>query len=132
MRALADVVNGYSGNVQELVTGLECAPMSGHSLFRASGLVSLTPGGDSATLIAVIENPSDVLTVDISRTPRRFPHRQHGQRGSSRVKIPDFCNFRLARVPISDKPPAPRDDSRNPAHPRNQANPTYHGPYPRH
>jgi len=64
--ALSAAIASAGGNVEELMTGLESAPMSGHPLFRASGVVSLTPGGDSAALIAAIEKLGGDLTVDIS------------------------------------------------------------------
>lgn len=53
------------GNVEELVTGLESAAMSGHPIFRASGKVSLSTQGDEAQLRAAIENLSDDLSVEI-------------------------------------------------------------------
>jgi glycine cleavage system regulatory protein len=53
------------GNVEELVTGLESAAMSGHPIFRASGKVSLSSQGDEAQLRSAIENLSDDLSVEI-------------------------------------------------------------------
>lgn len=53
------------GNVEELVTGLESAAMSGHPIFRASGKVSLHSQGDEVQLRSTIENLSDDLCVEI-------------------------------------------------------------------
>lgn len=52
-------------NVEELVTGLESAAMSGQPLFRASGKVSLPAQGDESQLRAAIEQLSDDLSVEI-------------------------------------------------------------------
>lgn len=53
------------GNVEELVTGLESAAMSGQALFRASGKVSLAAAGNESLLRASIEKLSDDLSVEI-------------------------------------------------------------------
>jgi glycine cleavage system regulatory protein len=53
-------------NVEELETNLESAPMSGHALFRASGVISLAAGSDTAALIEAIHQLSGDLTVDVT------------------------------------------------------------------
>jgi glycine cleavage system regulatory protein len=62
---MTEAIARAGGNVEELLTGLESAAMSGHPLFRATGKVSL--GGDSgeALLRAAIEALSDDLSVEI-------------------------------------------------------------------
>ena len=66
VRDLTAAIASAGGNVEELTTGLESAPMSGHPLFRASGEVSIAENADPAELIAAIENLSGDLTVDVS------------------------------------------------------------------
>lgn len=53
------------GNVEELITGLESAAMSGHPLFRATGVVSVPGVGGEEALREAIENLSDDLSVEI-------------------------------------------------------------------
>lgn len=62
---LTQAIAHCGGNVEELVTGLESAAMSGHPLFRASGKVSLSGSSDESALRAAIENLSDDLSVEI-------------------------------------------------------------------
>lgn len=62
---LTQAIAHCGGNVEELVTGLESAAMSGHPLFRASGKVSLPGSSDESALRAAIENLSDDLSVEI-------------------------------------------------------------------
>jgi glycine cleavage system regulatory protein len=54
------------GNVEELTTGLESAPMTGQTMFRAHGVVSVPEETETATLITAIENLGGDLTVDLS------------------------------------------------------------------
>ena len=63
---LSAAIAAAGGNVEELTTGLESAPMAGHSLFRASGTVSLPEGVTEAALREAIENLGDDLSVDIT------------------------------------------------------------------
>jgi len=63
---LTAAISMAGGNVEELVTDLESAPMSGHPLFRASGVISLPPETEDSAMIAAIERLSGDLTVDIS------------------------------------------------------------------
>ena len=66
VRDLTAAIAGAGGNVEELTTGLESAPMSGHPLFRASGEISIGADADPAALIAAIEGLSGDLTVDVT------------------------------------------------------------------
>jgi glycine cleavage system regulatory protein len=66
VRELAAAIANAGGNVEELTTGLESAPMSGHPLFRAHGVISVAEGSDAAQLTAAIESLGGDLSVDIS------------------------------------------------------------------
>ena len=63
---LTAAISAAGGNVEELVTDLESAPMSGHALFRARGVISMPPEAEKSAMIAVIERLSSDLTVDIA------------------------------------------------------------------
>lgn len=65
IRALSAAIAGAGGNVEDLATSLESAPMSGHPIFHATGRVSLAAGGDPAALVAAIENLGTDLAVSI-------------------------------------------------------------------
>jgi glycine cleavage system regulatory protein len=67
IRALSAAIAGAGGNVEDLATSLESAPMSGHPIFHATGRVSLAAGGDPAALVAAIENLGTDLAVSIER-----------------------------------------------------------------
>jgi glycine cleavage system regulatory protein len=62
---LTNAIADAGGNVEELVTSLESAAMSGQALFRASGKISLLVDGDEQKLLSAIENLSDDLSVEI-------------------------------------------------------------------
>ncbi len=62
---LTHAIADAGGNVEELVTSLESAPMSGQPLFRASGKISLLVDGDEQKLLSAIEHLSDDLSVEI-------------------------------------------------------------------
>jgi glycine cleavage system regulatory protein len=62
---LTQAIAHCGGNVEELITGLESAAMSGHPLFRATGKVSLSGHGGEVALRESIENLSDDLSVEI-------------------------------------------------------------------
>ena len=66
VRELAAAIASAGGNVEELTTGLESAPMSGHPLFRARGVVSIPENASAATLVTAIETLGGELTVDIT------------------------------------------------------------------
>lgn len=63
---LAAAIANAGGNVEELTTGLESAPMAGHPIFRARGIISIPENSDAADLTAAIENLGSDLSVDIS------------------------------------------------------------------
>lgn len=66
VRELTKAIANAGGNVEELTTGLESAPMSGQPMFRARGIVSLPETADTGALTTAIENLGAELTVDIS------------------------------------------------------------------
>lgn len=66
VRELTAAIAGAGGNVEELTTGLESAPMSGHPMFRAKGVVSLPENAEASVLTAAIESLGGDLTVDIT------------------------------------------------------------------
>ena len=54
------------GNVEELTTGIESAPMSGQPLFRAHGVISIPEDVETEVLSSAIEAIGGDLTVDVS------------------------------------------------------------------
>lgn len=66
VRELSSAIASCGANVEELHTGLESAPMSGHSLFQARCLISLPQGLDSSAILRAIENLGTDLTADIT------------------------------------------------------------------
>jgi len=66
VRELTAAIATAGGNVEELTTGLESAPMSGHPMFRAHGIISIPENVDPSVLITAIETLGGDLTVDIS------------------------------------------------------------------
>ncbi len=66
VRELTAAIAHAGGNVEELTTGLESAPMSGHPMFRAHGIVSIAEDTETDTLITAIETLGGDLTVDLS------------------------------------------------------------------
>lgn len=67
VRELTAAVAQAGGNIEELTTGLESAPMSGHSMFRAHGVVAVAEEADLEALIAAIQHLDGDLTVDCVR-----------------------------------------------------------------
>ena len=65
VRELAAAIANAGGNVEELTTGLESAPMAGHPIFRARGVISIPENSDTAALTAAIENLCSDLSVDV-------------------------------------------------------------------
>jgi len=65
VRELTTAIAQAGGNVEEFTTGLESAPMSGHPMFRARGLISLGEGGRVEALREAIEELGEDLTVDL-------------------------------------------------------------------
>jgi glycine cleavage system regulatory protein len=66
VRELSAAVAGAGGNIEELTTGLESAPMSGQPMFRARGVISIPENSEPAALTAAIESLGNDLTVDIN------------------------------------------------------------------
>ena len=66
VRELSAAVAKAGGNIEELTTGLESAPMSGHPMFRAHGIISIPEQTATAEVIAAIESLGGDLTVDLS------------------------------------------------------------------
>ncbi len=65
VRDLTASVAKAGGNIEELVTGLESAPMSGQALFRASGTVSVPEGISADAVRAAVEALSGEFAVDL-------------------------------------------------------------------
>jgi glycine cleavage system regulatory protein len=66
VKELSAAIVKAGGNVEELTTGLESAPMSGHPMFRAHGVISIGAEVDASSLTAAIENLGGDLTVDVT------------------------------------------------------------------
>lgn len=66
VRELSAAVAKAGGNIEELTTGLESAPMSGQPMFRAHGVISIPEDTETAVLTAAIECLGGDLTVDIA------------------------------------------------------------------
>lgn len=66
VRELTAAIAGAGGNVEELTTGLESAPMSGHPMFRARGVISILENAQEDVLTAAIESLGGDLTVDVT------------------------------------------------------------------
>ena len=66
VRELTAAIAKAGGNVEELTTGLESAPMSGHSMFRAHGVIAISEDTETSALTSAIESLGGDLTVDLS------------------------------------------------------------------
>ncbi len=66
VRELSAAVAKAGGNIEELTTGLESAPMTGQPMFRAHGIVSIPDDTETDVLTAAIECLGGDLTVDFS------------------------------------------------------------------
>ena len=67
IRELSAAIASAGGNVEDLSTSLESAPMAGHPIFHAKGIVSLAADGNPATLITAIEKLGPDLSVTVDR-----------------------------------------------------------------
>lgn len=65
VRALSAAIMAAGANVEELYTSLESAPMAGHPIFHAKGIVSLADGKLPGPLIASIEGLGEDLAVTV-------------------------------------------------------------------
>ena len=66
VRELAAAIANSGGNIEELTTGLESAPMSGHPMFRAHGVISVPENTETSAITVAIESLGGDLTVDVS------------------------------------------------------------------
>lgn len=66
VRELSAAIANAGGNVEELITGLESAPMSGHPMFRARGVISILENAEPSALTAAIESLGGDLSVDVT------------------------------------------------------------------
>jgi len=66
VREFTTAVSQAGGNVEELTTGLESAPMTGHAMFRAHGIISIPEDTDTLIVTRAIESLGGDLTVDLS------------------------------------------------------------------
>lgn len=66
VRELSAAVAGAGGNIEELTTGLESAPMTGHPQFRAHGVISIPEHTETSAITTAIESLGGDLTVDVS------------------------------------------------------------------
>jgi glycine cleavage system regulatory protein len=66
VRELSAAIAKAGGNVEELTTGLESAPMTGNRMFRARGVISIAENAEATALTTAIETLGGDLTVDVS------------------------------------------------------------------
>ncbi|MGA0854376.1 MAG: glycine cleavage system protein R [Luteolibacter sp.] len=66
VRELTAAIATAGGNIEELTTNLESAPMSGHPMFRAKGCVSIPESVAIETITAAIESLGGDLSVDVT------------------------------------------------------------------
>lgn len=65
VKALSAAIADAGANVEELHTALESAPMSGHPLFHAKGVVSLPDNVSPGALVESIESLGEDLAVSV-------------------------------------------------------------------
>jgi glycine cleavage system regulatory protein len=66
VRELTTAIARAGGNIEELTTGLESAPMTGQPMFRAHGIISTGEDSDPSVLTNAIESLGGDLTVDVT------------------------------------------------------------------
>ena len=66
IKQLAAAIAAAGGNVEELNSDLESAPMSGHPVFRATGTIAVPPGFDPDTLTDALEDLGPDLSVSLA------------------------------------------------------------------
>lgn len=66
VRELTAAIASAGGNIEELTTNLESAPMSGHPMFRAKGTISISETVATQEITAAIEKLGGDLSVDVS------------------------------------------------------------------
>lgn len=65
VRELSATLVAAGANVEDLQTSLESAPMAGHPIFHAKGVVSLPSGADPTALIHAVEKLGPDLSVSV-------------------------------------------------------------------
>ncbi|MGE9271148.1 MAG: glycine cleavage system protein R [Verrucomicrobiales bacterium] len=65
VKTLSSAIAGAGANLEDLHTSLESAPMAGHPLFHAKGIVSLPEALAPGALIAAIEAVGEDLNVTV-------------------------------------------------------------------
>lgn len=65
IRKLSAVIAQSGGNVEELESRLESAPMTGHAVFHATGVVCVEEEFDETQLITALESLGDDLSVSL-------------------------------------------------------------------
>jgi glycine cleavage system regulatory protein len=66
IKQLSTAIVQCGGNVEELESNLESAPMSGHSVFHATGTVRVESAFQDSDLIKGLENLGDDLSVSVN------------------------------------------------------------------
>lgn len=66
IKQLAAAIAAAGGNVEELNSDLESAPMSGHPVFRATGTIAVPPGFNPDTLANALEELGPDLSVSLA------------------------------------------------------------------
>jgi glycine cleavage system regulatory protein len=66
VRELTAAIATAGGNIEELTTNLESAPMSGHPMFRAKGSVSIPESVAIEKITSAIESLGGDLSVDVT------------------------------------------------------------------
>lgn len=66
VREITAAIATAGGNIEELITNLESAPMSGHPLFRATGTISIPESVAVTKITSAIENLGGDLSVDVT------------------------------------------------------------------
>lgn len=65
IKQLAAAIAAAGGNVEELNSDLESAPMAGHPVFHATGTACVGPDFDESTLVTALENLGPDLSVTV-------------------------------------------------------------------
>jgi len=65
IKALAAAIAAAGGNVEKLNSDLESAPMAGHPVFHATGIVCVAPDFDQQSLVTALENLGPDLSVSV-------------------------------------------------------------------
>lgn len=66
IKQLSSAIAQSGGNVEELESNLESAPMSGHPVFHAKGRIRVSEDFDERKITAALENLGDDLSVSVA------------------------------------------------------------------